>query len=39
MSDEGSSEPGQPPAILLYLLYAFFVIVLITVLAVVGAYA
>jgi hypothetical protein len=39
MSDDATPEPGQPPAILLYLLYAFFVIVLITVLAVVGAYA
>ena len=39
MSDDASPEPGQPPVIVLYLLYAFFVVVLITVLAVVGAYA
>ncbi len=38
MTNEPSSPAGQPPRAVLYALYAFLFIVLITVLVVVGVY-
>ncbi len=38
MSDGPAGPTGEPPRVALYVLFAFLVIVLITVFAVVGAY-